>query len=243
MHRSAMLTGQCHKNSLREDTHYMITVSFNSNGGHRLREHEPHSLILACDFIVDDVDQMWRWIQGQREALASIGTRYLVVYASVWEPGRILVTTGIRQQQSIERIVQSPKIFEWFDVAGLTDIPPIFGGEVVEKIDLADGSATAPADAVVLGVIASVTDVTALVARVHEAAGSFRTAGVRKVWIYRAFDDGQEVMILEEIDSETNLRRWIEKPDAAAEWMSRAGLGAYPQMFVGRIAHLMTIDS
>jgi hypothetical protein len=208
-----------------------------------LSEHEPHSLILACDFTVDDVDRMWRWIQGQRETLASIGTRYLVVYESVWEPGRILVTTGIRQQQSIRRIVRSPKILEWFDVAGLADVPPIFGGEVVEKIDLVEGSSPTPADAVVLGVISSVTDVAALVARVHEAAESFRNAGVRKVWIYRAFDDGREVMILEEIDSETQLRRWIEKPDAAAEWMSSAGLGAYPPIFVGRVAHLMTIDS
>jgi hypothetical protein len=208
-----------------------------------LSEHEPHSLILACDFAVDDVDRMWRWIQGQREALASIGTRYLVVYESLWEPGRILVTTGIRQRQSIRRIVQSPKVFEWFDVAGLADIPPIFGGEVVEKIDLVEESSSAPADAVILGVISSVPDVTALVARVHDAAASFRAAGVRKVWLYRAFDDGQEVMILKEIDSETHLRKWIDKPDAAAEWMSRAGLGAYPPMFVGRVAHLMSIDS
>jgi hypothetical protein len=208
-----------------------------------LREHKSHSLILACDFTVDDIDRMWRWIQGQRQALADIGARYLVVYASVWEPGRTLITTGIRQQQSIRRIVQSPKIFEWFDVAGLADIPPIFGGEVVEKIDLVDRSSPTPADAVVLGVISSVSDVTALVARVHEAAASFRTAGARKVWIYRAFDDGQEVMILEEIDNERHLRKWIDKPDAAAEWMSHAGLGAYPPMFVGRVAHLMTIDS
>lgn len=208
-----------------------------------MREHEPHSLILACDFTVDDTDRMWRWIQGQREALADIGTHHLVVYASLWEPGRILVTTGIRQQQSIRRIVQSPKIFEWFDVAGLADIPPIFGGEVVEKIDLVDTASPTPTDAVVLGVISSVSDVTALVARVHEAAASFRAAGVRKVWIYRAFDDGQEVMILEEIDDETHLRRWIDKPDAAAEWMSRARLGVYPPMFVGRVAHQMTIDS
>jgi hypothetical protein len=208
-----------------------------------LREHEPHSLILACDFTVDDTDRMWRWIQGQREALADIGTHHLVVYASLWEPGRILVTTGIRQQQSIRRIVQSPTIFEWFDVAGLADIPPIFGGEVVEKIDLVDTASPTPTDAVVLGVISSVSDVTALVARVHEAAASFRAAGVRKVWIYRAFDDGQEVMILEEIDDETHLRRWIDKPDAAAEWMSRARLGVYPPMFVGRVAHQMTIDS
>ena len=37
-------------------------------------------------------------------------------------------------------------------------------------------------------------------------------------------------------------RQWIEHPDAAAEWMSNAGLGAYPTQFVGRFAHIMSID-
>ena len=32
----------------------------------------------------------------------------------------------------------SPAIFEWFDISGADDIPPVFGGEVVEKIDLTD---------------------------------------------------------------------------------------------------------
>jgi len=208
-----------------------------------MSEHESHSSILACDFTVDDVDRMWDWIQHQHEALASIRTRHLVIYTSLWEPGRMLVTTGIGRHQSIRKILQSPKIFEWFDVAGIEDVPPIFGGEVVEKIDLTDGSSTTPEDAVVVGVISTVNDVTALVAHVHEAAERFRRAGVRNVWIYRAFDDGREVMILEEIDSEANVRKWIDKPDAAAEWMSRAGLGAYPPMFVGKLAHLMTVGS
>jgi hypothetical protein len=165
------------------------------------------------------------------------------MYTSVWEPGRMLVTTGIRHHQSVRKVLRSPKIFEWFDVAGIEDVPPIFGGEVVEKIDLVAGSSATPEDAVVLAVISVVADVTALVARVHEAADHFRRAGVRKVWIYRAFDDGREVMILEEIDSEANVRKWIDKPDAAAEWMSRAGLGAYPSMFVGKVAHVMTMTS
>ena len=49
-------------------------------------------------------------------------------------------------------------------------------------------------------------------------------------------------MILQEVEDETAARRWIEHPDAAAEWMSNAGLGAYPTQFVGRFAHIMSID-
>jgi len=208
-----------------------------------LKQHDSPAVLLACDFTVDDVERMWDWIQRQRESLAGIGARHIVMFASVWEPGRVLVTTGLRGQRSIRRIVQSPMIFDWFDVAGIVDIPPIFGGEMVEQIDLVEASAPTPEDAVVLGVISSVADVTRLVARVHDAAEHFVNAGVRKVWIYRALDDGHEVMILEEVDSEANVRKWIDKPDAAAEWMSRAGVGAYPPMFVGRAAHLMAIES
>jgi len=65
---------------------------------------------------------------------------------------------------------------------------------------------------------------------------------VRKVWVYQALDDGQEVLILQEIDDEANARQWIDHPDASAEWMSRAGLGAYPSLFVGKLAHVMAVD-
>jgi hypothetical protein len=36
-------------------------------------------------------------------------------------------------------------------------------------------------------------------------------------------------------------RQWIDHPDAAVEWMSNAGFGAYPTQFVGRFAHLMSV--
>jgi hypothetical protein len=49
------------------------------------------------------------------------------------------------------------------------------------------------------------------------------------------------VLILQEIDDEVSVRQWIDHPDAAAEWMSGAGFGAYPTQFVGRFAHLMSI--
>lgn len=62
--------------------------------------------------------------------------------------------------------------------------------------------------------------------------------------MYRAFDDGHEVLILQEIENEASARRWIDHPDAAAEWLSRAGFGgAYPSLFVGKFAHLMTVGS
>src|SRR6476661_3406809 len=157
-----------------------------------MSEFDLHSLILACDFRVDDVDRMWEWLKKHSDQLAFIGAHHVVLYTSIWEPHRVLVTVGIRHAHSMRDVLRSPALFEWFNISGADDIPPIFGGEVVEKIDLYP----------------------------------------------RALDDGHEVMILQEAEDEDAARRWIELPDAAAEWMSNAGLGAYPTQFVGRFAHI-----
>ncbi len=208
-----------------------------------MSEFKLHSLILACDFRVDDVDRMWNWLNRRRDSLASIGAHHVVLYTSIWEPDRVLVTIGIRHASSIRDLIRSPAVFEWFDIAGLDDIPPIFGGQVVEKIDLDAPSPEDHVGRIVVGVMSSVADVTALMEKVHDGLDRFRQSGVRKIWVYRALDDGQEVMILQEIDNEISARQWIDHPDAAAEWMSNVGLGAYPTQFVGKFAHLMSIEN
>lgn len=207
-----------------------------------MSEYDLHSLILACDFRVDDVDRMWGWLKKHHDQLKSIGAHHVVLYTSVWEKKRVLVTIGIRNPRSIRDVLRSPAIFEWFDISGADDIPPIFGGEVVEKIDLYGPSPADRVGRVVVGVMSSVADVSALMVKIHDGLDRFKRGGVRKIWVYRALDDGQEVMILQEIEDELAARQWIDHPDAAAEWMSNAGLGAYPTQFVGRFAHLMSID-
>src|SRR5690242_14894467 len=207
-----------------------------------MSDFDLHSLILACDFRVDDVDRMWGWLKKHRDGLASIGAHHVVLYTSIWEKQRVLVTIGIRHVRSLRDVLRSPAIFEWFDISGADDIPPIFGGEVVEKIDLYPPSADDQVGRVVVGVMSSVEDVSALMVKVHDGLDRFKRGGVRKIWVYRALDDGREVMILQEIDDEIAARQWIDHPDAAAEWMSNAGMGAYPTQFVGTFAHIMSID-
>jgi hypothetical protein len=207
-----------------------------------MSDFDLHSLILACDYRVDDVEHMWKWLKKHSDGLASIGAHHVVLYTSIWEPHRVLVTIGLRHVRSMRDVLRSPAIFEWFNISGADDIPPIFGGEVVEKIDLYPPSADEHVGRVVVGVMSSVEDVSALMVKVHDGIERFKRGGVRKIWVYRALDDGQEVMILQEIEDETAARQWIEHPDAAAEWMSNAGLGPYPTQFVGRFAHLMSID-
>lgn len=204
--------------------------------------YDLHSLILACDFRVDDVDRSWSWLKKHRDGLASIGAHHVVLYTSIWEPRRVFVTIGIRQAGPIRDVLRSPAIFEWFDISGADDIPPLFGGEVVEKIDLYAPSPDDQVGRVIVGVMSSVDDVASLMDKVHDGLDRFKRGGVRKIWVYQALDDGREVMILQEVADEVSARQWIDHPDAAAEWMSNAGFGAYPKQFVGTFAHLMTID-
>ena len=206
-------------------------------------EYDLHSFIIACDFRVDDLELMWEWLEKHRDGLSAIGAHHVVVYESIWEPRRVLVTIGIRQARSIREVLRSPAIFEWFNISGADDIPPIFGGEVVEKIDLYGTGSERHVGRVVVGVMSSVDDVSELMVKIHDGLERFKLGGVRKIWVYRALDDGQEVLILQEIDNEVSARQWIEHPDAAAEWMSNADMGAYPTRFVGRFAHLMSVGA
>ncbi|MGB1225741.1 MAG: fatty-acid--CoA ligase, partial [Mycobacterium sp.] len=185
--------------------------------------------------------RMWAWLKKHRDGLSSIGAHHVVLYESIWEPRRVLVTIGIRHSRSIRDVLRSPAIFEWFDISGADDIPPIFGGEVVEKIDLGPPSDEEHIGRVVMGVMSSVGDVPALMLNIHEGIQRFEQSGIRKIWVYRALDDGHEVLILQEIGDEVTARQWIQHPDAAAEWMGNAGSGAYPTRFVGRFAHVMSV--
>jgi len=205
-------------------------------------EYGLHSFILACDFRVDDVDRMWEWLKKHHDGLSSMGAHHVVLYESIWEPRRVLVTIGIRNSRSIREVLRSPAIFEWFNISGADDIPPIFGGEVVEKIDLGPPTPEEHIGRVVVGVMTSVEDVSELMVKVHDGLERFKRGGVRKVWVYGALDDGHEVLILQELDDESSARQWIEHPDAAAEWMTNAGLGPYPARFVGKFAHLMAVS-
>ena len=75
----------------------------------------------------------------------------------------------------------------------------------------------------------------------HAAADRIAASGVRRFWIYRALDDQAEVMILHEIATERQAEEWIRHPDAAAAFMSEAGEGAYPPLFVGRLVQAIEV--
>jgi len=200
------------------------------------------SLVLAADYRVPDFDHWWAALTSGLPRLPSLGAHHIVVYRSLEDASRIFVTIGVRERGPIDVLLRSPVMFSWFDSAGVEEIPPLFAGEVVEKLDLAgEAAAPAAASAVIVAAIAPVGRLDQLRASVHAAAARLAASGVRRFWIYRALDDQAEVMILQEIATERQAEQWIRHPDAAAAFMAEAGAGAYPPLFVGRLVRAIEV--
>ncbi|HEY7050853.1 MAG TPA: fatty-acid--CoA ligase [Mycobacterium sp.] len=200
-----------------------------------------HSLVIASDYRVPDPSRVPRLLESRKSALADIGAHHVIVHSSTLDPGRVLVSIALNNKEPIVDLLRSRVFFEWFDAVGVEDIPAVFAGELVDRIDLTDSESPMP-PGVIVAATTSVQDVSTLLEHVHRALERFRAAGVQKTWVFQAFDDPREVMILQQIDTEANARQWIEHPDATAEWMDNAGMGAYPPLFVGKFQHMMRVD-
>ncbi|AFC42065.1 MULTISPECIES: hypothetical protein [Mycobacterium] len=201
-----------------------------------------HSMVIASDYRVPDPSRVWPLLERNKAALADIGAHHVLVYTSTHDYGRVLVMIGVHSREPIVELLRSRVFFDWFDEAGVDDIPAVFAGEIIDRF-IAQPPQTPAAPGVVVAAIASVNDVTLLTSEVSTAIDRFTTAGIRKTWVFQAFDDDHEVLILQEFPDEERAREWIDHPDAAAQWMSGAGIGAYPPLFVGRFSDMMRIEA
>jgi hypothetical protein len=198
-------------------------------------------MVIASDYRVPDPTRVWPLLERNKAALADIGAHHVLVYTSTHDYGRVLVMIGVHSREPIVELLRSRVFFDWFDAAGVDDIPAVFAGEIIDRF-VAEPRTSAEAPGVVVAAIACVDDVDTLTAGVRSAMGRFTAAGIRKTWVFQAFDDEDEVLILQEFPDEDSAREWIDHPDAAARWMSGAGLGAYPPLFVGRFFDMMRIE-
>lgn len=201
-----------------------------------------HSMVIVSDYRVPDPSRVWPLLERNKAALADIGAHHVLVYTSTHDYGRVLVMIGVHSREPIVELLRSRVFFDWFDEAGVDDIPAVFAGEIIDRF-IAQPPQTPAAPGVVVAAIASVNDVTLLTSEVSTAIDRFTTAGIRKTWVFQAFDDDHEVLILQEFPDEERAREWIDHPDAAAQWMSGAGIGAYPPLFVGRFSDMMRIEA
>jgi hypothetical protein len=200
-----------------------------------------HSLVLASDYRVPDPERVWPLLESRQDALADMGAHHVLVYASTTDPGRVLVFIAIHAREPVLELLRSRVFFEWFDAVAVEDIPAVFAGEVVERLDVAGRSGPA-APQVMVSLVTLVEDVPNLVAHVRETVDELRTAGIRNVLIFSAFDNPREVMLLLQIDDETHARHWLRYSGMAAEWLGKAGIGAYLPVFVGRFRRMIRID-
>jgi hypothetical protein len=199
-----------------------------------------HSLVLTTDYRVPDPSRVWPLLQRRREGLAALGAHHVFVYTSITDPERVLVTIALDTREPVAELLRSQAFFEWFDAVGVEDLPAVFAGELIERFDLVeDPAATAPG-VVVVG-ITVVDDSAAFRTHVRQTRELFGKNGIRRVRIFEAFDDPHEVMFLQELADEESAARWLNRPETAAEWLSDAGVGAYPPVFVGKLAHAMRI--
>jgi hypothetical protein len=194
------------------------------------------SLVLASDYRVADFDHWWSAIAHNLSSLARLSAHHLVVYRSIEDANRIFVTIGVRDRGPLAALLSSPDVLTWFDDSGVEDLPPVFAGEIVQKLDFHDSAEEFPgASPVIVAGIVRIPDFERFWQRVQADLDRIRDSGVLRYWTYRAFDDPNEVMILQEVASEREASRWLRHPEAAAEWMSSAGVGVYPPLFIGRL--------
>ena len=200
---------------------------------------ETHSLVLTTDYRVPDPSRVWPLLQRRRDGLAALGAHHVFVYTSTTDPERVLVTIALQTREPVVELLRSRAFFEWFDAVGVEDLPAVFAGELIERYDFV---AEPNAPGVVVAGIICVDDPAAFRGQVRETRDMFLEAGIRRVQIFEAFDDPNEIMFLHELSDVGTAERWLRRPDVAAEWFSDAGVGAYPPLFVGRLAHMMRIE-
>jgi hypothetical protein len=200
-----------------------------------------HSLVLASDYRIPDPERVWPLLERRQDALANLGAHHVLVYASTSDPGRVLVLIAIHTKETVMELLRSRVFFEWFDAVGVEDIPAVFAGELVERLGLVEESVPS-APEVMVSVVTTVDDVTNLITHVRETADDLRAAGVRRLLIFDAFDNAREVMMLFQIDDEDHARHWLRDSDLSAEWMGKAGMGAYPPVFVGRLRRTLRVE-
>jgi hypothetical protein len=201
---------------------------------------ESHSLVLTTDYRVPDPTRVWPLLERRRDGLEALGAHHVFVYTSTTDPERVLVTIALDTREPVVELLRSRAFFEWFDAVGVEDLPAVFAGELIERFDFVDPSA-GPPGIVVVGIML-VHDVTLFRAHVRQTRDLFLKAGIRRVRIFEAFDDPGEVMFLHELSDADGVQDWLRRPDISAEWFADAGVGAYPPLFVGRLAHVMRLQ-
>ena len=144
-------------------------------------------MVIASDYRVPDPTRVWPLLQRNKTALADIGAHHVLVYTSTHDYGRVLVMIGVHSREPIVELLRSRVFFDWFDAVGVEDIPAVFAGEIVDRF-VAEPPSTRGArrgggrDRVGRRRVRTSP-------RKSAGDGRFTAAGIRKTWVFQAFDD------------------------------------------------------
>jgi hypothetical protein len=199
------------------------------------------SVIFGADQRLADFDLWLEHLRRHSDRMSAVGVRHVVIFRCLEEPNRVFLTVGVHSHDSIEEFLRSGAILEWLDLTGDEDLPPIFAGHIVEKLDLQDSSPAEGHPGVIVGSIGRVDSLPSLTGRIHQELDRFREAGVRRFWTLQALDDPAEVMLMQELTDESHALRWIEWRQRWAAFVAGPGAGVYPSIFIGRLAQHMAI--
>lgn len=199
-----------------------------------------HSLVLASDYRVSNPERVGPLLERRKDALVDLGAHHVLVYTSTTDPERVLVMIAVHAREPVLDLLRSRVFFEWFDAVGVEDIPAVFAGELIERLELTPEAATTVPE-VMVSMVTPVDDLATLRSHVRDTSIGMHNAGVRKVTIFSAFDNPLEVMMLLQIDDEEHAQHWLSDSELAAEWLTKAGIGAYPPVFVGRFQTMIRI--
>lgn len=194
------------------------------------------SYVFATEFLVPRPESVWLVLDKHKESLVDLGAHYVFAYEATTDPGRVMVIIGVRTEQPLHNLLRSGYLLSWFDALGIDDIPAVFAGETVERIEVSPDPSTMPTD-IVVAAVTPVDDVEGFIGHVRDSVDGFALAGIRRTLVYRAFGNADEVMFLQQLASEESALKWARRSDVAAEWLAAAGVGAYPPVFVGKFAY------
>ena len=90
-------------------------------------------MVIASDYRVPDPTRVWPLLERNKAALADIGAHHVLVYTSTHDYGRVLVMIGVHSREPIVDLLRSRVFFDWFDAAGVEDIPAVFAGEIIDR--------------------------------------------------------------------------------------------------------------
>ncbi|KRD05741.1 hypothetical protein ASE48_16365 [Mycobacterium sp. Root265] len=94
--------------------------------GHRIRTGPATQ--LASQFTVLNTDRLWAALRVRHDGLTRLGASQVVAYQAVHNHRDVVRPVAASATASVSRLLANPAVMQWFDAAGVIDIPPVFAG-------------------------------------------------------------------------------------------------------------------